>query len=152
MSLFQGGGRGQAGCQNVFIFFVLIMGGREGVKANKSNVFKYSLFLEGFPKLFIVGFTWYLIQVYTKVIAHTLYFQGENTQLDIILQLYPGAASLVEDLEITHQNIYRYGHQFIILSLKRSWYTFITMLERSCYCQNSKLINIHRRNSINIKG
>ena len=42
-------------------FFVLIMGGREGVKANNSNVFKYSLFLEGFPKLFIVGFTWYLI-------------------------------------------------------------------------------------------
>ena len=96
------------------LFFVLNMGGREGVKANKSNVFKYSLFLEGFPKLFIVGFTWYLVYVYTKVIAHTLYFQGENTQLDIILQLYPGAASLVEDLEITHRNIYHYGHQFSV--------------------------------------
>ena len=32
-------GGGQTGCQNVFIFYVLIMGGREGVKANKSNVF-----------------------------------------------------------------------------------------------------------------
>ena len=39
-------GGGQTGCQNVFIFYVLIMGGREGVKANKSNVFKYSLFLK----------------------------------------------------------------------------------------------------------
>ena len=32
-------GGGQTGCQNVFIFYVLIMGRREGVKANKSNVF-----------------------------------------------------------------------------------------------------------------
>ena len=31
-------GGSQAGCQNVFIFYVLIMGGREGVKVNKSNV------------------------------------------------------------------------------------------------------------------
>ena len=31
-------------CQNVFIFYVLIIGGREGVKANKSNVFEYSLY------------------------------------------------------------------------------------------------------------
>ena len=32
-------GGGQTGCQNVFIFYVLIMGEMEGVKANKSNVF-----------------------------------------------------------------------------------------------------------------
>ena len=37
-------GGGQAGYQNVFIFYVLIMVGREGFKANKSNVFYYYLF------------------------------------------------------------------------------------------------------------
>ena len=64
---------------------------------------------------------------------HTLYFQGENTQLDIILQLYPGAASLVEDLEITHRNIYRYGHQFIVFQ-DILVYLYNYILERSCYC------------------
>ena len=37
-------GGGQAGCQNVFIFYVLM--------PNKSNVFKYSLyFFEGFSNI-----------------------------------------------------------------------------------------------------
>ena len=38
-------GGGQAGCQNVLIFYVFIMGGREGVQVNKTDVFKYTLFL-----------------------------------------------------------------------------------------------------------
>ena len=53
--------------------------------------------------------------LYIQKLFHTLYtVQGENTQQDIILQLHPGTASLVENLEITHRNIYHYGHQFIV--------------------------------------
>ena len=35
--------------QNIPIFNIFIRGRREGVKANKTNVLIYSLFLDGFP-------------------------------------------------------------------------------------------------------
>ena len=108
------------------------------IKEFLKNFREFSVILSYFqqcinPKLFIFSWVYMVTCICTKVISHTLYCPRWK-YTDIILQLHPGTASLVEDLEITHRNIYRYGHQFIILSFKRSWYTFITMLERSCYC------------------
>ena len=39
-------GGGQEGYHNVLIFYVLIMGGREGVQANKDNVLICALFFK----------------------------------------------------------------------------------------------------------
>ena len=45
-------GGGQAGCQNVFIFYVLIMGGGgQGKYLNQMSL--NILFLEGYPKIFL---------------------------------------------------------------------------------------------------
>ena len=45
-------GGGQAGCKNVFIFYVLIMGGGgQGKYLNQMSL--NILFLEGYPKIFL---------------------------------------------------------------------------------------------------
>ena len=51
MTSFQGGGRGQAGCQNVFIFNVIIMvGGRGSRQINQMSLNILFFSFEGFPK------------------------------------------------------------------------------------------------------
>ena len=47
-------GGGQTGCQNVFIFYVLIMGGGRGSRQISQMSFNILFFLEGFPKCILI--------------------------------------------------------------------------------------------------